>query len=82
VIPIPEDLSCPEKKVSKEDVIVELCCHGKAMGILVDAFGEKMEGGDLSLKEKVLRDREKYNKRSILKKKERSLMSISKLMLI
>jgi hypothetical protein len=29
IVPIPKDLSCPEKKISKEDVIEELCCHGE-----------------------------------------------------
>jgi hypothetical protein len=44
--------ACPEKKVSKEDMIEELCCHGKAMGNLIDTF-EGNWWGDLSLKAKV-----------------------------
>jgi hypothetical protein len=82
VIPIPADLSSPEKKVSKEDVIEDLCCHAEAMGILVDAFGEKMVGGDLSLKAKVLRDREKYNEKIPFKEKMRGSRNNSKLILI
>jgi hypothetical protein len=44
IVPIPKDLSCPEKKVSKEDLIEELCCHGEAIGTLTDAFEGKMVG--------------------------------------
>jgi hypothetical protein len=44
IVPIPKDISCPEKKISKEDIIEELCYHGEAMGSLTDAFEGEMVG--------------------------------------
>jgi hypothetical protein len=73
VIPIPKDLNCPEKKTSKKDTIEEPCCHGDAMGNLTDAFEGKMVGGDLALKAKVLRDREKYIERIPFKEKKEKI---------
>jgi hypothetical protein len=69
IIPLPKDLSCPEKKVTKEEKIEELCCHGEAMGNFIDAFEGKLVEGDLSLKAKVLREREKYNEKIPFKEK-------------
>jgi hypothetical protein len=47
IVPIPKDLSCPEKKVTKEEIIEELCCHGEAMGTLTDAFEGEMVGANV-----------------------------------
>jgi hypothetical protein len=76
VITIPKDLSCPEDKISEEEAIEELCCHGDAMGNLTDTFDGKMVGGDMALKVKILRNREKNIERIPFKEKKVSWGSI------
>jgi hypothetical protein len=63
----------PEKKISKEDMMEELCCHGNSMGNLTDAFDGKMVGVDMALKAKILRDREKPVERIPFKEKKERL---------
>jgi hypothetical protein len=73
IIKISEDLSCSARKVTKEERIEELTCYGDAMGKLEDAIGDKMVGGDMSLKNKILRDREKYKEKKTFKERKEKL---------
>jgi hypothetical protein len=73
VITIPKDLSCPKDKLSEEEAIEELYCHGDAMGNLTDAFEGKMVEEDMALKAKILRDREKHIERIPFKEKKEKL---------
>jgi hypothetical protein len=59
VIKMPEDLSCLERKVKKEEKVEELTCHGDAIGELKNSVDESMVDGDMSLKGKIIKDRGK-----------------------
>jgi hypothetical protein len=58
IIEIPKDLSFSERKITKEERMEELTCHGDAMDELKDSVEDTMVGRDMSLKNKILRDRE------------------------
>jgi hypothetical protein len=66
--------------VSEEDRIEELCCHGDAMGKLDDALDENIMEGDMLLKAKIIKDREKHIERIPFKEKKDKLENILKQM--
>jgi hypothetical protein len=73
IIAIPKDLSCTKNKVSKEDMIEEMCCHGEAMRKLDDAVDENMMGGDMSLKTKIIYGRKKHLEKISFEEKKNKL---------
>jgi hypothetical protein len=73
VIKIPEDLSCEEKKFTKEEIIEEATCHGEIMGKFSDAVDESMVGGDRSLKEKIVKDRKIHLEKKTFEERRNNL---------
>jgi hypothetical protein len=65
VIEIPKDLNFrgPRYKKTEEEIKEELTCHDDTMDELKEAYDDKMIGGDMSLKSKILRERNDYNER-------------------
>jgi hypothetical protein len=66
VIEIPEDLSCPEIKVTKAEIIEKLTCHE-------DVVDDEMVDKDMSLKNKILKDRKNTMKEKRSKKGKRRM---------
>jgi hypothetical protein len=65
---IPEDLSC-----SKRKIILEEICHEDNMGSLKDSIDDTMIGRDMSLKSKIINDRENHYERKRFKEKRDKL---------
>jgi hypothetical protein len=40
-----------------------MVCHGEAIGMDLDIVNDSMVGGDMTLKNKIIKDRMKYNER-------------------
>jgi hypothetical protein len=78
IIAIPKDFSCPEKKISKEVRIEEMCCHGEAMGKLDDALDKNMMGRDISLTAKIIKDRERHIERIQFEERKSKIEEFSK----
>jgi hypothetical protein len=54
---IKNNLYCELRKISKEERLEEICCHGEEMGSLRDKIDENMLGGDYSRKAKNMKER-------------------------
>jgi hypothetical protein len=62
-------------------MIEKISCHRDAMGILPDSIDEAMVGGDMSLKEKIVKDRKTHIERKSFEEKRNTSKDSSKLML-
>jgi hypothetical protein len=67
IVIIPKELVNIQKKVSKEEILEEKCCHGEAMGNFINEEN-KMIGGDKSLKTFLSKSNIKHEEASVKRK--------------
>jgi hypothetical protein len=67
-IKIRVNLRSPKKKGTEEVIIDVKCCHGEAMGIQICSVDDEMLGGDYSLKDKIMENKQNIEKKSIKEK--------------
>jgi hypothetical protein len=70
---VTEDLNCPKRKKSKEEIEGEVVFNGEAMGKMEDIIDETMFGVGMSLKAKIEKDSDKFYERKQFKEKKEKL---------